>query len=101
VTYKFPQSTAEVQQQELMDECRKLESLCGGKEAGIMSMAVTPNLDPRKGFTWVEVVLFEDVEALIRFHGHPAHQHFAQQMAAVADVWVVADINVGQGTEIN
>ena len=100
VSFKFRPEVSVGEQEELMAECFQLEVLCGGHESGIRAFKVKRNLDPRKGYTWVEMVLFQDVEALIAFHRHPQHQQFAQKMAQAADVWVVTDINVDSETHI-
>jgi hypothetical protein len=62
---------------------------------GIVSAGITKNLDVRKGWTHVEVVVFTDVEAFIAWHDHPAHKAFGTRMYDVAE-WVVADANLAE-----
>lgn len=98
VAFKFPSITDDEQQVTLMQECAQLFGGCGGNEAGINSLRVAKNIDPRKGYTWVEVGVFASAEAFIDFHRHPAHTAFSTKMASLADVWVVQDIAVAPGT---
>ena len=83
-----------------MSECRNLFETCGGEDAGIGMIGVSENLDDRKGYRWIEICLFKDVEAFIAFHAHPAHTAFSSKMAASADVWIVQDVAVDHGTQI-
>ena len=98
VAFKFLSTTGEEQQVALMQECEALFGNCGGNEAGINSLRAMKNIDPRKGFVWVEVGVFASAEAFIDFHRHPAHTAFSSKMASLADVWVVQDIAVAPGT---
>lgn len=94
VGFKFGDTVSAEQQSELMHECATLKELCGGEEAGIKSLVVQKNADPRKGYTWVEVMVFESADAFANFHAHPVHQAFSQKAAAIADVWVVLDVAI-------
>jgi Stress responsive A/B Barrel Domain len=67
---------------------------------GIVSAGITKNLDDRKGWTHVEVVVFIDVEAFIAWHAHPAHKAFGTRMYDVAE-WAVADANLMEAVSVS
>ncbi len=100
VAFKFLPTTDQEQQAALMRECEALFGNCGGNEAGINSLRAMKNIDPRKGYTWVEVGVFASAEAFVNFHKHLAHTAFSTKMASVADVWVVQDVPVAFGTVV-
>jgi hypothetical protein len=85
VGFSFPADAPIEEVDALMRECRDLSQVCGGVEAGILSWQVSPNLDPRKGFGWVEVGVFRDAESFIAFHAHSAHNEFSVRVAHFAD----------------
>jgi quinol monooxygenase YgiN len=91
VGFKFPASVDDDAQAAIMAECRDLATQCGGIDAGILRFDIVRNVDPRKGYTWIEIAIFRDRDAFLAFHAHPAHQAFAQKMAQTAEVWVVLD----------
>jgi hypothetical protein len=94
VGFKFPEAVSEEQQADLMSECAALKENCGGEAAGIKSLIVQKNADPRKGYAWVEVMVFENADAFAHFHAHPTHQAFGKKASQVAEVWVVLDVAI-------
>lgn len=94
VGFMFPAELDDETQKALMKECEALLMQCGGENAGILSLVTKPNLDPRKGFSWVEVGIFKQYEDFIKFHAHPAHKAFAEKISKVADKWIVLDVSV-------
>jgi hypothetical protein len=67
---------------------------CKGQEEGILHAAFGKNLDTRKGYTLIELVVFCDVEAFIAWHAHPAHTAFSTWVSglmAESIGWVTAD----------
>ena len=91
VGFKFPDTVGRETQADLMVSCQALHAACGGVDAGILKFAVTPNVDQRKGYTWIEFGFLRNRDAFSSFHAHPAHQDFAKRIALFADVWVVLD----------
>ncbi len=89
VLFKFIDVSEEVQL-DCMQACRDLETLCGGREAGIVSYKVEKNFDTRKSWLWAEIVEFEDLTAFIKFHQHQAHKNFATKLR---------ELGVGTGIE--
>jgi hypothetical protein len=94
VTFSFPDTISKEEQRAIMEECAALGEACGGREAGIEGFLVRPNIDDRKGYTWVEIGEFKTVDDFINFHQHPAHKKFAEKIAEIADVWVVIDFQI-------
>lgn len=97
VGFSFPNDVSTDAVARLMQECSALSQVCGGVEAGILFWQVSPNLDPRKGFGWVEVGVFRDAESFIAFHAHLEHKVFSNRLAMFADgraKWVVFDIPI-------
>lgn len=94
VGFNFPEGVSEEQQAEVLNQCALLKERCGGEAAGIKSFFVQKNADPRKGYTWVEVAVFESAEAFARFRDHPEHSTFAEKIAKIADVWIVLDVAI-------
>lgn len=97
VSFKPLPNTTEEQIAEIIAQFNKLYDLCGGSSAGILSAFAGKNIDNRKGFVLVEVMVFRDREAFLAFHSHPAHTEFAAAMAKLMDVWVISDVNIDGG----
>jgi hypothetical protein len=91
VAFTFPEECTEAQQQAFMGACAALHEKCGGRAAGIVSFNVQKNIDPRKGYAWVETAVFESAEAFTAFHAHPEHASFKALATATADSWIVID----------
>ena len=100
VMFKPLPGTTELQIGRMIEDFNALYTACGGKEAGIISACAVSNFDTRKGFVVLEVAVFQDVEAFIAWHAHPAHTDFAQRMSALMDVWVIGDANLEEGIPI-
>lgn len=96
VLFRFCEAVGAEQRAQLLDMLASLGEACGGRTAGILEWAVGPNLDQRKGYSLIEVGLFQDVDALNRFKAHPLHQATAAQISGYAD-WVVGDLVVAPG----
>lgn len=94
VGFKFPEHVSAAEQDALMRQCAELHDACGGIAAGIRSLITRQNVDPRKGYTWVGIGVYDNPEAFINFHAHPAHSAFSSAIAKVADVWVVLDVSM-------
>lgn len=84
-----------LQLEERLKEFKPLETLTDG----IISAGIAKNLDERKGWTHIEVVVFRDVEAFIEWHAHPTHKAFGTMMYDYAE-WVVADVNLSESVAI-
>jgi hypothetical protein len=93
VGFKFKDVVSAEEQANLMQECASLHETCGGIDAGILKLVTRPNIDSRKGFTWIELAIFANPEAFIHFHAHPAHTAFAQKISQQADVWYCFDVS--------
>ncbi len=79
---------------EVIADFEALGERCGGVTAGVISAFMGRNIDPRKGYVLIEVVLFRDRDAFIAWHAHPAHAAFAKRMSTLMDTWVVGDVAV-------
>jgi hypothetical protein len=73
---------------------KELGKKCGGPAAGILYWQVAENLDKRKGWHLVELAVFRDADALLRFRDHPDHLATGERLRKIAD-WVVGDIKTG------
>ena len=92
VLFKFT-DVSDIEQADCMQACAALETLCGGKDAGILSYKVERNFDSRKSWYFAEMVDFRDSDAFIAFHQHDDHKKFASKLRefGVRIEWAVFD----------
>lgn len=91
VLTKFRKEIPDARRQDMQRRLAALGDVCGGREAGILVWRGTWNLDQRKSYHLMELGLFADEAAFLRYRGHPAHAEFAAEMSQIAD-WVVGNM---------